>query len=479
MASFKIDVQNLEGLFKHIQQPHDLIRIGGYPLPNPLESINISTQSNGTNYLLKGGVDYTLSQGNKKDILTLLEHIQTDYSVKIINDKTGIISSPPRKEEIIVRKLPSGLEIVMGRDSCYSTGENQISSLDEFSNRIALFTKVIEHVINGVYVSEKQEPPDLTMPISSPLAVTHVGGDSGNPIKGLDTLKSQYGSKIDRSVQITKGSELQFQACGGQKEAVREIEGISFALKNPGLYKKWGTRPPRGILLNGPPGNGKTLLAKILASQAEATLYHALLSDIFNMWVGEAEKIVDDLFTVAGQNGRSIIYFDELDALAPSRGGKTSEVSRRVLSSLLTNMDGLETKGNIMCLGSTNRLDMIDSALTRPGRFDKIVLVPNPDGQGRTEIFYIHKENAEKTAERPLFSDNLDAPKIMQLTEGYSGADIAEIIRRALEEKVRIEGQTGSQPGIVTTEDLCFIIESYQQTRETKQREIGFNSGGH
>ena len=149
-------------------------------------------------------------------------------------------------------------------------------------------------------------------------------------------------------------------------------------MKNPELYRKWGTKPPKGIILYGDPGTGKTLLAKALASQAEARFFHVEASDVASKWYGESEKMVKDIFRLASRNGdKTIIFFDEIDAIAPPREG-AHEATQRVVSTLLENMDGIASHDNVMVVASTNRLESIDPALLRPGRFDRWVEVPLP-----------------------------------------------------------------------------------------------------
>lgn len=262
-----------------------------------------------------------------------------------------------------------------------------------------------------------------------------------------------------------------FEDIGGQAQAKREIQGIAFALKNPELYKKWGTKPPKGVILYGHSGTGKTLMAKALASQAEARFFHIEASDIASKWYSESEQIVKSIFELASSTGENtIIFFDEIDAIAPQREG-AHEVTHRVVSTLLENMDGMVSQNNVMIVASTNRLESIEPALLRAGRFDKWVEVPLPDEEGRKQIFGIHMRKAQETAGRDLFN-NVNLEAIVSKTEKSTGADIVEIIRRVLEEKVRQEG-TGSQPGEVTTEDVLREIKNYERVRETK-RTMGF-----
>ena len=261
-----------------------------------------------------------------------------------------------------------------------------------------------------------------------------------------------------------------FDEIGGQETAKREVEGLAFALSNPDLYKKWGTRPPKGVLLYGPPGTGKTLMAKALASQAKARFLHIKASDIGSKWYGESEQIVEQIFQFAGENGKTIIYFDEIDSIAPPRDGK-HEATQKVIGTLLQNIDGIGSSDNVMIVASTNKLQNIDEAMLRPGRLDRLVDVGLPDEQGIKQIFGIHQQKVNKAADRELF-DGVDTEHIAEMMKGFSGADIAEIIRRTLEEKVRQEG-IGKEPGLVTTGDIVGEIKAYERVKEERSKSTG------
>lgn len=288
----------------------------------------------------------------------------------------------------------------------------------------------------------------------------------GKPFGEIDTP-----ADLEGRIEIEKPS-VRFEDIGGQEEAKREVEGIAFALKNPDLYKKWGTKPPKGIILYGPPGTGKTLMAKALASQANARFFHVQASDVASKWYGESEKIVKNIFDLAARTGeKTIIFFDEIDAVAPQREG-SHEATQKTVGTLLENMDGMASNDNIMIVASTNRLESVDSALLRAGRFDRWVEVPLPDEEGRKQILGIHMKKAEKIASRVLF-DQINVDTIASSMENSSGADISEIIRRVLEEKVRQEGM-GRQPGDVSTDDILKEIKGYEKIRETKKK-LGFS----
>ena len=208
----------------------------------------------------------------------------------------------------------------------------------------------------------------------------------------------------------------------GVKQSLKEI--IEWPLKNPKAFERVGIKPPKGILLYGPPGTGKTLLAKAVANESGANFISIRGPEVLSKWVGESEKRIREVFKRAKQVAPSIIFFDEMDALVPRRGLSVgTRVSENVVSQILTQMSGIEDLHNVIVIGATNRPDILDPALLRPGRFDRQVLVPSPDEKTRLEIFKIHTKNM------PL--KGVDLKKIARQTDGYSGADIEAICREA------------------------------------------------
>lgn len=215
---------------------------------------------------------------------------------------------------------------------------------------------------------------------------------------------------------------------GGLQQVKEELaEAIEWPLKHADLFTEADVQPPKGILLYGPPGTGKTMIAKAVATTSEANFISIKGPELISKWVGESEKGVREVFRKARQAAPCVVFFDELDAVAPRRGGGSegdSHVTERVISQMLTEMDGLEDLKGVVVIGATNRPDIIDEALLRPGRFDRILEVPVPDIEARKQIFHIH------TKKKPLDSDvNLD--KMVEMTEGMTGADIAALVNAA------------------------------------------------
>src|SRR5213593_2012255 len=218
--------------------------------------------------------------------------------------------------------------------------------------------------------------------------------------------------------------DVKWQDIGGMESIKRELqEAVEWPLKYPDLYAKMGHTVPKGILLHGPSGTGKTLLAKAVATESEANFISVKGPELVSKWVGESERGIREVFRRARQAAPCVIFLDEMDSIAPTRGMESGAGSgaQRIVSQILTEIDGISELHGVVVLGATNRSDMIDPALLRPGRFDRIILVPNPDSQTRAKILEIH------TKGKPI-DENVNLQKISeQMTEGFSGADTAAI----------------------------------------------------
>jgi len=214
------------------------------------------------------------------------------------------------------------------------------------------------------------------------------------------------------------------------------IESVEWPLMYPHLYKKAGIRPLNGILLYGPPGCGKTLVAKAVATESEINFLTVKGPEIFSKWVGESEKAIREVFRKARMSAPSIIYFDEIDAIAATRGGgmgsSGNHVGMQVVNQLLVEMDGIEDRQGVIIVASTNRPDILDPALLRPGRFDRLIYVPAPDQTGRKKIMEVHMRDmpvSEQTRKR--------LKGYMERSEGYSGADLENVVREAGMQAIR------------------------------------------
>ena len=227
--------------------------------------------------------------------------------------------------------------------------------------------------------------------------------------------------------------DVKWTDVGGLEEVKQELqEAVEWPMKYPGLYDKLGHKMPRGILLHGPSGTGKTLLAKAVATESEANFVSVRGPELLSKWVGESERGIREIFKRARQSAPCVIFFDEIDSIAPIRGaGGETAVSERVVSQLLTELDGMENMHGVIVLAATNRADMIDPALLRPGRFDKIIQIPLPDKESRKSILKITAK------EIPVISEasdtgRVDFDKLSEMTDGLSGADVAAVANIAV-----------------------------------------------
>jgi transitional endoplasmic reticulum ATPase len=222
-----------------------------------------------------------------------------------------------------------------------------------------------------------------------------------------------------------------YEDIGGLHEEIQRVrEMVELPLRHPELFQRLGIEPPKGVLLHGPPGCGKTLLARAVANESEANFYSINGPEIMSKFYGESEARLREIFQQAQQNSPSIIFIDELDAIAPKREEVTGEVERRVVAQLLALMDGLSGRGNVIVIGATNRPGALDPALRRPGRFDREIEIGVPDKQGRHEVLQIH------TRGMPLAED-VDLKKLADMTHGYTGADLAALGRETAMKALR------------------------------------------
>ena len=274
--------------------------------------------------------------------------------------------------------------------------------------------------------------------------------------------------------------DVKWDEVGGLENVKRELqEAVEWPMKYPGLYDKLGHSMPRGILLHGPSGTGKTLLAKAVATQSEANFVSVRGPELLSKWVGESERGIREIFKRARQSAPCVIFFDEIDSIAPIRGaGGETAVTERVVSQLLTELDGMENMHGVVVLAATNRADMIDPALLRPGRFDKIIQIPLPDKESRKSILKI---NAERIPVIEDVSDpqHVDFNKIAEQTDGMSGADTASIANTAV--SLVIHEFLDSHPDVKDVEKssikakvaMKHFEEAVKKVREQKDLKLG------
>ncbi|MBI5344833.1 MAG: CDC48 family AAA ATPase [Deltaproteobacteria bacterium] len=280
----------------------------------------------------------------------------------------------------------------------------------------------------------------------------------------LEALKDIEPSAL-REV-FTEVPDVRWSQVGGLEEIKKAlIETVDWPLKHPEVYKYAGTRPPKGILLYGPPGCGKTLLAKAIATESEANFISVKGPEILSKWVGESERGVREVFHKAKQAAPCIVFFDEMDSLVPKRGMGETQVIERVISQFLAELDGIEELKGVVVLAATNRLDLIDDAILRTGRFDLIFALPLPDEMARLELFRVH------TAGKPL-GQGVDLEGLAGATDGMAGSDIEALCREASVTAIR-DFLSARGPKPEEYKDLVITGEHFKQALESLRKRKG------
>ncbi|MBU0469995.1 MAG: AAA family ATPase [Nanoarchaeota archaeon] len=268
--------------------------------------------------------------------------------------------------------------------------------------------------------------------------------------------------EVEKYIILEKPKE-EWKSIGGLKDVIQEVrEVIELPLKKPELFEKIGINPPKGILLYGPPGTGKTLLAKAAARSTDATFIEVVGSELVQKFIGEGAKLVKDIFALARRKAPTIVFIDEIDALASKRmetGTSGEREVNRTFMQLLAELDGFKHLGNVKIIGATNRKDMLDTAIIRPGRLDRIIEVGLPDEEGRLEILKVHTAN--------MSLEKIKKKELVNLMGGFSGADIRAVCTEAGYFAIREERSS------VTHEDFLMAIDKVYRDEEDDE-ESGF-----
>ncbi|WP_299292907.1 CDC48 family AAA ATPase [Nitrosopumilus sp.] len=321
------------------------------------------------------------------------------------------------------------------------------------------FTDFVKNRLKGLPITHGDEISVMILGNSMDFKITKTTPKGVVKIDRSTNLNISTETAVDRKVRVT------YEEVGGLRHEVKAMrEIVELPLKHPELFARLGIEPHSGILLYGPPGCGKTLLAKVMASESEANMFSINGPEIMNKYYGETEAKLRDIFKEAKDNSPSIIFIDEIDAIAPKREEAYGDVEKRVVAQLLALMDGLNDRGNVIVLGATNRPDSVDPALRRPGRFDREFEISVPNEDGRLEILLIH------TRGMPV-SDDIDLKDLASELHGYTGADIKSLCREAAMKSIRrylpeIDLETEKIPSEVLQSMQIKLIDFYDAMHE-------------
>ncbi|MBP1927872.1 proteasome regulatory subunit [Methanolinea mesophila] len=286
----------------------------------------------------------------------------------------------------------------------------------------------LTHVNDELY---KQLKPGSKVAVNNALSIVKVVGNI-------------FDSRV-RVMELDESPDVTFAQVGGLKKEIEEVrEAVEYPLTRPEIYERVGVEPPKGILLYGPPGTGKTLIAKAVAHQARATFIRMSGSELVHKYIGEGAQLVRELFMMARERSPAIVFIDEIDAVGSTRtndGTSGSAEVQRTMMQLLAEMDGFDNRGEVRIMAATNRVDMLDPALLRPGRFDRVIAIPLPDRDARREILKIHS--------RKMNMKGVDLDTIVSMTENTTGAELQAICREAGMAAVRREASGVSQQDFI------------------------------
>ena len=298
--------------------------------------------------------------------------------------------------------------------------------------RVPLFVAAVVDVLeNGeVYLRQQGNNQEYLTVVNDKLHSTLKPGMKvavNNTLSIVKIIGNIYDARV-RVMELDEQPNVTFDQIGGLREEIEEVrEAVEYPLTKPEIYKRIGVEPPKGILLYGPPGTGKTLIDKAVARQSRACFIRMSGSELVHKYIGEGAQLVRELFTLARERAPAIVFIDEIDAIGSMRtndGTSGSAEVQRTLMQLLAEMDGFGNRGNIRIMAATNRIDMLDPALLRPGRFDRIIEIPLPDAEARIEILKIHSS-------KMTLSRNVDLPVVAELAGKTTGADLQAICREA------------------------------------------------
>ncbi|USZ73047.1 proteasome-activating nucleotidase Pan2 [Natronosalvus halobius] len=328
-------------------------------------------------------------------------------------------------------QLSEQLDVARDRRTRLKEQVDRTKRENEVLKSSSLYLATVEdHMGDEVIVKQHGNNQEVLTEIGPDFAEEIDYGDrvAVNDSFGIQRILSAETDARAQTMEITEKPDVSYDDIGGIDDQVREVrEAVEQPLAQPELFENVGIEPPAGVLLYGPPGTGKTMLAKAVATQTDATFIKMAGSELVRKFIGEGSRLVRDLFEMAREREPAVIFIDEIDAIAAKRTeSKTSgdaEVQRTMMQ-LLNEMDGFDERGDIRIIAATNRFDMLDDAILRPGRFDRLIEVPEPDGEGRQQIFEIHTRTMN-------VDDEVDFEALAEQTVGFTGAEIESVTTEA------------------------------------------------
>jgi proteasome regulatory subunit len=328
-------------------------------------------------------------------------------------------------------ELASQLDAAQDRQSELREEVDKLQRENEALKTSSLYLATVEEIADDeVVLKQHGNNQEVLTDVSPRLADKLEAGDrvAINDSFAIQTVLDTEKDARAQAMQVDASPSVTYADIGGLESQITEVrEAVEDPLTNPGVFETVGIEPPTGVLLHGPPGTGKTMLAKAVANQTDATFIKMAGSELVQKFIGEGARLVRDLFELAEEREPAIIFIDEIDAIAAKRTeSKTSgdaEVQRTMMQ-LLSEMDGFDQRGDISIIAATNRFDMLDRAILRPGRFDRLIEVPEPNAEGRVEILRIHTR-------RMNLSDDVDLESLAEATEGFTGAELESLSTEA------------------------------------------------
>ena len=365
-------------------------------------------------------------------------------------------------------ELEDRLEDAQGRRGDLKQDVDKLKRENEVLKTSSLYIATVEEITDdGVVIKQHGNNQEVLTQASTRLESDLRPGDRvaiNDSFAVQQVLDDETDSRA-QAMEVTASPDVSYDDIGGIDAQIREVrEAVEDPLESPEQFETVGVEPPSGVLLHGPPGTGKTMLAKAVANESDATFIKMAGSELVRKFIGEGSRLVRDLFELAAEREPAVIFIDEIDAVAAKRtDSKTSgdaEVQRTMMQ-LLSEMDGFDDRGEIRIMAATNRFDMLDEAILRPGRFDRLIEVPEPDAEGRARILEIHTRDMN-------VADDVNVGIVAERLDGYSGADIASLATEAGMFAIR-DGRTE-----VIQSDFDSAREKLQDAEGTEEQVINY-----